>query len=200
MSDDAERRLRASDPAGVQEPWSAGEVHRVVTQVRDRDAAAPPPREAGVGRRVVLPLAAAAGVVALAGVTTVVLTDDEPAGPPAATVLRLTLPEQAMMTSCVPFSTDVLAQMPTAFAGEVAAVEPQRVFLDVDTWYRGGSADRVALVTPGDEVLSLDGQVDFTEGHRYLVTAAETGTVNFCGFTAPWTPDLAREFETAFGS
>ena len=32
--------------------------------------------------------------------------------------------------------------MPVALAGTVTALEPGQVTLDVDRWYRGGTADR----------------------------------------------------------
>ena len=35
-------------------------------------------------------------------------------------------------------------------------------------------------------------------GSRYLVTAYD-GTVNYCGFSGPWTQEMADAYAAAFG-
>jgi hypothetical protein len=42
----------------------------------------------------------------------------------------------------------------------------------------------------------IDG-FDFEVGQQYLITAAE-GTVNFCGYSGPATPELTAAFDQAF--
>jgi len=84
-----------------------------------------------------------------------------------------------------------------ALAGTVTAVGADRVTLDVDRWYRGGSAEVVTIAVPVDSSAALDG-VEFRDGERYLVTATD-GTVNGCGFSGPADAQLERAFEEAFG-
>jgi hypothetical protein len=97
----------------------------------------------------------------------------------------------------VPFEVRYLAKMSPAFAGTVVTVGEDSVVLDVDRWYTGGDADRVQLEARGGDAVALGYGVDFAEGERYLVTAAE-GTVNGCGYSGPATPELERAFDTAF--
>ena len=120
-----------------------------------------------------------------------------PDSAPAPTTLALQLPAPNVMASCIQFSVDVLKDMSPAFAGTVTSVEGDTVTIDVDHWYAGGTADTVTLTQPGgSQSIALDG-VDFRQGERYLVTAAE-GTVNGCGYSGPATPDLERAFAEAF--
>ena len=44
---------------------------------------------------------------------------------------------------------------------------------------------------------SLGGSIDFQVGSRYLVTAYD-GIVNYCGFSGPWTQELADAYAAAF--
>jgi hypothetical protein len=143
--------------------------------------------------------AAAAVVLVLAGVTGAVMLaghEDPPAAAP--TTMELSLPDSGVMSSCIQYSVELLAQMPTAFAGTVTEVDQDSVVLDVDRWYRGGDADTVELVNRTGPMTSIDG-VEFTQGTRYLVTAGEEGAVSTCGFTTEWNPQMAADFETAFG-
>ena len=87
--------------------------------------------------------------------------------------------------------------MPVAFSGTATEVADGTVRLDVDTWYRGGDADVAVLANPTGPMTSIDG-VTFTEGERYLVTASEEGVVNGCGYTAPWTASMEKDFAAVF--
>ena len=104
--------------------------------------------------------------------------------------LALELPPGDVAMSCVQFDVQFLREMPVALAGTVTALEPAQVSLDVDRWYKGGSADRVTIAVPVNNSVALDG-VEFLEGERYLVTATD-GIVNGCGFSGPATPELER--------
>jgi hypothetical protein len=99
--------------------------------------------------------------------------------------------------SCVQFDVQFLREMPVALAGTVTALHPGQVTLDVDRWYRGGSADRVTIAVQVNNSAALDG-VDFREGERYLLTATD-GTVNGCGFSGPASAELESAFTEAFG-
>jgi hypothetical protein len=145
-------------------------------------------------------LAGAAAVVLLIGVVAVAVagdddgdgSDDLAAGPP----LELSLGANDAMASCMPVDADILADMPLAFAGTATAVEPGAVTLDVDEWYTDGDAATVELQS-GDAHPALIAGFEFEVGSRYLVSATE-GTVNFCGFSGPATPELTALFEDAF--
>lgn len=200
MNDDLLRRLRQADPALVpisERPASPSvrdlmETAMQSTSTMTTDTKPRRPRWQ--------PALAAAAAVALLGVAATVLLgdDDQPAGPPAAgPAMTLDLPASDVMGSCIQYSVDYLAPMPTAFSGQVTEVGDSTVTLEVDRWYRGGDAGVVRLIDNNEGTASIDG-VDFVEGARYLVTASEDGSVNACGFTARWTPQMAADFESAF--
>ncbi|UOY02180.1 hypothetical protein [Blastococcus sp. PRF04-17] len=112
--------------------------------------------------------------------------------------LALELPAADAAMSCVMFDVAFLAQMPVAFAGTVTGIEDGQVSLDVDRWYRGGTAERVTIAVPPEQSsAALDG-VDFRTGERYLITATD-GTVNGCGFSGPANPELESAYDEAFG-
>lgn len=142
-------------------------------------------------------IAAAVGGIALRGTDN---TSDDNTNVTAATVTDLALgPETLTMSSCIPFSVDTLAAMPVAFSGQVTERTSDHVLMDVDTWYRGGDTDQVRLLAPDMSRTSLGDIVDFQDGQRYLVTATD-GTVNYCGFTAPWSQNMADAFAAAFSA
>jgi hypothetical protein len=47
-------------------------------------------------------------------------------------------------------------------------------------------------------MLTEFGGIQFTEGERYLVSASD-GTVSTCGFSGPYTDEMAAAFDEAFG-
>lgn len=201
MTDDLERRLRRADPARSLDPHDPS-----ATSIRDlmeATMASPstmttssphpsrhPSRWLPAAAAVVLVLGGVTGALMLAG------DEDPPAAAP--TTMVLSLPDSGVMSSCIQYSVEFLAQMPTALAGTVTEVDQDSVVLEVDRWYRGGDADTVELVNRTGPMTSIDG-VEFTEGNRYLVTAGEDGAVSTCGFTTEWSPQMAADFEAAFG-
>ncbi|MBA3781408.1 MAG: hypothetical protein H0X12_06070 [Nocardioides sp.] len=158
---------------------------------------------AASGRRVRLAMAVTAVLVAVALGLGFAMGGNPWAGKapdPKQTSARLSLaPAGTTSGSCLPFSVDVLADMPTAFSGTVVRTDSTTVVLEVDRWYRGGDADLVQLEAPDGGVTSLDGTLDFAEGARYLVTAAQDDVVNSCGFSSTWSRDLATQYDEAFG-
>ena len=201
MNDDLLRRLRHCDPALVPDgdrPTSPSVRDLMETAMQNTSTTI---TDTTIPRRPRWQpaLVAAVAVAVLGAAATVVLGDDDrPTGPPAAgPAMTLDLPASDVMASCIEYSVDFLAPMPTAFSGEVTAVGDSTVTLDVDRWYRGGDAGTVELIDDNEGTASIDG-VDFVEGTRYLVTASEDGSVNSCGFTAEWTPQMAADFEKAF--
>jgi len=197
MTDDLQRRLSQADPAR-----STGLQQLSETSIRDlMEAAMQNTTTQKTPRPSRWLLAAAAAIVlVLGGVVGARMLSDDPApsATPESAAMKLTLPDAGAMSSCLPYTVDVLAQMPTAFSGEVLEAEGGTVVLEVDNWYRGGDAESVELVSQTSELTSID-DVEFVEGGRYLVTASETGTVSTCGYTGEWSASMAADFEQAFG-
>lgn len=196
-----EQRLRSADPldsstdeqVASDRAWLRARAAEAVTRTADRGGR---PHRA----RLILATAAATALVAGAGVVAsgALRGDQQPA--PVATPPPMELALGAgspSLGSCIRFSVEILAQMPVAFGGTVVDSGNDQILLDVDHWYRGGEADQVALVSPDHLTISLEGGIDFQRGERYLVTAT-SGTVNFCGFSAPWSQSLADSFAAAF--
>jgi hypothetical protein len=117
--------------------------------------------------------------------------------PPAAEPeLTLVLPARTA-GRCAAFSVDVLSGADQAFAGTAVTVDDGEAVLQVDHWYRGGDADRVRVVV-GDRVSrGLIEGLSLSEGQRYLVSA-DRGVVTPCGYSAPWSPAMARAYAQAF--
>lgn len=99
--------------------------------------------------------------------------------------------------SCIAFSTEELARVgEIAFEGTVTSAEGAVVTLSVDRWFKGGEAAEVVLNAP-QGMEALIGGIPFEVGEQYLITA-QNGTVNYCGFSGPSTPEYRAAFETAF--
>lgn len=101
------------------------------------------------------------------------------------------------MASCLPVTTEYLAEMSPAFAGTVTDVGDDTVTLHVNRWYAGNGPEEVLLTIPAGAVASLIGEIDFREGVTYLITATD-GTVNMCGFSGEATTELQAAFDAAF--
>jgi hypothetical protein len=197
MEPTLERRLRDADPLGARTTDAARDEEWLRETSRSVRSQQPRSRRP----RLLLASAAAAAAVIAAAVGGVVMNgDDDGSRPPAAapTVTELALPPDGVMQSCIPFSVETLAPMPLAFSGEVTERTDDRILITVDTWYRGGDTDQVSVSAPDMSMTSLGGSVDFRVGSRYLVTATD-GTVNYCGFSGPWTQSMADAFAAAFG-
>ena len=153
------------------------------------------------GRRWLLPAVAASAVGALAIGAALISggAGSDTDRPAIASRLQLKAPDGSQMASCMMFDEKFLAGMSPAFGGTATQVGAVSVVIDVDTWYspKGSEVDEVELTTGGGAQVALDG-VEFEQGKRYLVTAAD-GNVNGCGYTGPATPELEASFERAFG-
>lgn len=140
--------------------------------------------------------AAAAVLVAAVAIGGIALNrSDDPevvAGPP----LELTAGPHDALASCLQFDVSTLAMMPVAFEGTVVAVEGEAVTLDVDRWFAGGNAEQVRVTAPAG-LEALIGGIAFEQGGSYLITATD-GTVNYCGYSGPATPEFRQAFEEAF--
>ena len=147
-------------------------------------------------------VAAAAALVLLvvAGFAVANLGDDDDGSNEVASTppLELDLGADDVMASCLRAEPGILAAMSPAFAGTATAIEGETVTLTVDRWYAGGDATTVELhAQPGMEALIAG--FSFEVGEQYLITAAN-GTVNFCGYSGPATPEFLAFFDEAFPS
>jgi hypothetical protein len=203
--DQAELRLRAADPAGPARALPPPRVERaellegIMSTTTEAPAPTPPPKSS---RPRWLLAAAAVIAIAAAGTAVALTVDSGSSNHPVATktVRTLQLPNAGRpgTTSCIRFMIDILREKPVAFDGTATDVTDSDVLLTVNHWYKGGSADEVRLENYHTPDIALEGGVDFRVGHRYLVTATD-GTVNVCGYTAEWSPELAKSFQQAFG-
>lgn len=157
------------------------------------------PAEVPARRRRRITVVAAAAGVAAAAVVGGLLAADRLTPPAAAGSMELSLPASGgdIFASCLPFTVEYLAEMSPAFAGTAIEVTGDRAVLQVDRWYAGGDAAEVVVTVPDGAHVALNGDVDFQEGKRYLITA-EGGIVNLCGYSGEATAELESAFESAF--
>lgn len=141
--------------------------------------------------------AAAAVLVAVFAIGSLALTgdNDEPAFS-AGPALELTAAPHDAMAMCLAFDVATLATMPVAFEGTVRSAEGELVTLDVDTWFAGGDSQQVQVTAPAG-LEALIGGIAFSVGEQYLITATD-GTVNYCGYSGPATPEFRSAFQQAF--
>ncbi len=157
----------------------------------------PPSTEPGRRNRRVLALVAVAAVAVVALIVAALLiggNDPEPHAAP----LELSLGESDALASCLAFDVATLAGMSPALEGTVTAKDGERITLAVDRWFTGGDAEEVALIGPHG-LEALIGGIDFQVGKQYLITA-ESGQVNYCGYSGEATPEYRAAFEQAFGA
>ena len=202
--DELRARLQASDPAASLPPADPARVARLLEDVMSTELTTEN-RETGThGRSPLTWLVAAAAVLIIAGVATFAFLghDDDPAAPPTAvddkTVTELAAPSQAAYAAkCMVPNAEVLAQQSVAVDATVTTLADGVVTLTPTQWYAGEPTDLVRVQAPSDEMQDLVGAVDFEDGGRYLVSATD-GQVTVCGFSAPYSTDLAAIYEQAF--
>lgn len=195
MTDETRERLARLDPMhpGVStESVTTPSSRKLLEEIMDTQVVEKKESSASPHRW----LPAAAALVVVAGVAAAFALGG---GEPTATAepLALSAGVDDPMMSCIQFSVEELARAPLAFEGTVTSVDGSTVELDVTNWYRGGDAGQVVIEAPtGME--ALIGGIPFSVGGDYLVTAYD-GTVNYCGFSGPATPELRASFQAAFG-
>lgn len=198
-------RLRAADPASTLPPAAPDGVARLLEETMSHDVLTES-RETGTrGRGPLTWLVAAAAVVLIVGAGLFLVLDgtgDDPppaADAPALTTTTLTAPDPARAGRCMLPSAEVLATKPVAFDGTVQSVQDGTVTLAPTRWYAGEPTDRVSVEGPSEHLRALVMSLDFEDGGRYLVAASEDGEVMVCGFSAPYSEDLAAMYADAFG-
>ena len=188
------QRMQAADPARTLHP-----VDSTLSDLTEAAMSAIRVEPETRPRRWAPAIATAASVALIGGGAYAYVSASAPAGAPVPTATTLAMPvgSGTSMNSCLPFDAQYLREMTVALSGTATDVTDDGVTLKVDRWYTGGNADVVRLANYDVNTVSLDG-FSFEPGSRYLITATE-GTVNLCGFSGPWTQDLADAFDEAFG-
>ena len=188
------RRMQAADPAPT--PAADSRTADLVEATMNTTPVEPTTR-----RRWAPALAAAAAITLIGGGAYAILGGkDASRVSPEATVTTLAMPAGGgtSIGNCIQFEVRYLREMPVALSGTATDVGDGTITLAVDRWYKGGDADVVRLANYDPALVSLDGFA-FVQGERYLIAASD-GTVNFCGFSAPWSQQLANSYDEAFGS
>ncbi len=198
MNDDLRERLARIDPMSADvpvEPVTSESSRRLLEKVMSTELKERPANERPRPNAWAMPVAAVAAlVVAIGGV---IALDLGRGGAPPEAALELDAPSEDMMASCIMFSPEELARVAEiAFEGTVTSIEGSTVTLSVDTWFKGDGHTEVVLDAPlGME--ALIGGIPFEVGSQYLISA-EAGTVNYCGFSGPSTPEYRSAFQQAF--
>jgi hypothetical protein len=201
MTDQLRQRLARLDPMhpGVStEPLTTESSQNLLEEIMSTPVTEQPPAvpEKKPNRWLVGIAAAAALVLAVGGVLALTGGDEDPiaSGPP----VELSAGVDDPMAMCIMYSVEELAKAPMAFEGTVTSVEGETITLDVDEWFKGGDAEQVVITAPAG-MEALIGGIPFEVGTQYLITAYD-GTVNYCGFSGPSTPEFRADFEQAFGA
>jgi hypothetical protein len=201
--DDLRARLRASDPAASLPPADPTRVARLLEDVMSTELTTENRATGTRDRSPLTWLVAAAAVLIIAGVATFgFLGHDDPAAPPTAvdatTVTELSAPgDAAYQARCMVPNAETLANQTVAFDGTVTMLADDVVTLTPSHWYVGDETDLVRVRAPAADLQQLVGAAEFEDGGRYLVSATD-GEVTVCGFTAPYSADLAAIYEQAF--
>jgi hypothetical protein len=202
--DELRARLRVSDPAFSLPPADPTRVTRLLEDVMSTELTTEN-RETGThGRGPLTWLVAAAAVLIIAGVGLfgVLRHDDDPAAPPTAvddkTVTELSAPGMAAYNAkCMVPNAEIVSHQTVAFEGTVTMLADGVVTLTPSHWYAGDETDLVRVQAPSEDMQQLVSAVSFEEGGRYLVSATD-GQVTVCGFSAPYSSDLAAVYAEAF--
>lgn len=101
------------------------------------------------------------------------------------------------------YGPESLARRTFAFEGDVITATspadngPGQVKFSVRRWYHGGTGGEVVLRAWGVGSVSSEPMFPVSPGTRLLVTGEDDFAWG-CGFTQPWTPEAAREWERVF--
>ncbi len=197
-------RLRDADPAATLPADDPDRVARLLedTMSPETDTLTREPGTPGRGPLTWLVAAAAVLLIGAAGMSTLVGGDDTVTPPSAGeadpTVTTLTLPTGTPARCMVP-SARLLSNAAFAVDAEVVAVSGGVATLDASQWYAGEPTDEVEVDAGSADLSALIGAPEFEEGDRYLVAGNGDGDVMVCGFSGPYSDDLAGLYTEAFG-
>lgn len=202
-------RLRDADPAASLPEADPHRVARFLEDAMSHDTLHDTGTESrGNGAHGRSPLtwlvaAAAVGLIAAAGLLTFVDFGDDPVTPPTAggepTVTELTMPGAPVGRCMVP-NAKVLSGASYAVDAEAVSIADGVVTLDATEWYAGAPTDQVEVDQGSADMQALILATEFEEGQRYLVAGTDGGQVMVCGFSGPYTDELAALYSQAFGS
>jgi hypothetical protein len=202
LPDELRSRLQASDPAGSLPSAAPHEAARLLEDVMATELTNES-REIGTrGRGPLTWLVAAAALVVIAGVGflgfhALAGDADDGGGTAVQSVTELDVPAAAGMGKCMVPNAEAMAGADVAFDGTVTSIVGDQVTLEPSHWYAGDPTDRVVVTAPSEQLQQVTSAVIFQAGGRYLVSATD-GRVSLCGFSAPYTPDLAAVYAAAF--
>jgi len=202
-------RLQASDPAASLPVADPARTARLLEDVMSTELTTES-RESGTrGRSPLTWLVAAAAVLIIAGIGVFAAVGhdsgsggaptagDQPSGS-ADTVTELAMPSGAIKGRCPVPTSELLSSQTVAFDATVVSVDAGVTTLEPTRWYAGEPTDLVRVQSPPESLKYAVGAVDFRDGRRYLVSATG-GRLSVCGFTGPYSPDLAALYQRAFG-
>ncbi len=114
-------------------------------------------------------------------------------------VSELSLAEGAPATKCLTpeAAPQVVAAQTLVVDATVESISGGVVTLAPTTFYAGEETDLVTVSQPDGDLQVLLSGVEFEEGGRYLVSATD-GQVTLCGFSAPYSDQLAAVYDEAF--
>lgn len=197
-------RLRAADPAASLPPAAPDGVARLLEETMSHDEPTESRESGARGRGPLTWLVAAAAAVVIAGAAVFVLTRGDAEAPRAVSGATPTTASVTELTAadtparCMVPQAALLAGKPIAFDGTVDSIEGDTVTLTPTRWYAGGPTESVRVTAPSERLGQLLAAVSFEEGERYLVAADAGGRVMVCGFSGPWTEQLAAMYAEAF--
>jgi hypothetical protein len=201
VNDELRNRLSRLDPVPPEvrmDPVTSESSRHLLEEIMSQETTDLQPEPVSKGKKAWYAGVAAAAVVIVAIGAVGLLTGNEEdpvaSGPP----VELSAGVDDPMAMCIMYSVEELAKAPMAFEGTVTSVEGETITLDVDHWFKGGDAEQVVITAPAG-MEALIGGIPFEVGTQYLITAYD-GTVNYCGFSGPSTPEFRAAFEQAFAA
>jgi len=212
MSDELFDRLRGADPADSLPAADPAGVARLLEDTMSHDTnTVTESRETGTHARSVLTwLVAAAAVVLIAAGGFVTFSDlgndaitpptaGDDSSIPAVTATELTMPGAAAGRCMIP-NAELLSGAAYAVDAEAISIAEGVVVLKPTEWFAGDPTDVVEVDQSSPDMQALTGATGFEEGQRYLVAGTDSGQVMVCGFSGPWSDELAALYSDAFGS
>lgn len=152
--------------------------------------------------------AAAVMLIAAAGLLTIVDRSGDPAVPTAGgspsttdlSVTELTMAGDDSTSRCIIPNAELLSGAAYAVDAEAVSIDDGIVTLEPTEWFAGDPTDLVEVAQSDANMQTLVGATKFEEGQRYLVAGNDNGVVMVCGFSGPYSEELAALYSQAFGS
>ena len=201
-NDDLERLARADpvDPASLPSANDrrARALFEEITMTEPSHSTATRPR------RTIWIAGAAAALILIVATTVALRARDDSATPGTNTedvASGAISPGGAKIGSCVEvYDSTTLAKRQVAFDGTVTSVAGDSATFDVNTAYKGVTGSAITLNgASGLSGLTSAGSGTTLEPGTRLLVAGDGGFAWSCGFTQPYDPAVAREWDNVFG-